>query len=157
MSRTALAVVLGMWAWVHGAARAEDKGGPNLPPETAPPPQATPAAGCGGCCNGDCAGEKVLKVSYRPCLRSLVQWLTYCPGPCKSCCGHRCAPCCDPHPYEFFLNHCPACFGANCHQPGCDGARGPTGPWPGGWPPAFAGRPSTQVYVSEQDRPPYRQ
>jgi hypothetical protein len=50
-------------------------------------------------------------VAASPCLNPLYEWVTYRPLPqrklCDSGCGcQKCAPCCDPPGYWFFLDLC---------------------------------------------------
>ena len=134
-----MAMVLGVWACLATAGRAqEEHGAPDKPPfpsawATGPRDGAAVLAapgedglheGCAGC--NACA-------SQGPCWRRLVAWLTNCPGPahrtCSCCLGcKQCAPCCEPLVYTFFLHRCQGCCGG---YPVPGGAAPPRMPEPG--------------------------
>jgi hypothetical protein len=77
----------------------------------------------------ECPAVKCPKWSFAG-FGHLRDWLCHQdPAPCCTC--HRCAPCCDPPLYAFFLDHCrcgwdgPAC---RCHIGCCKGCGRVTGP-----------------------------
>lgn len=110
------------------AVESADPAVPQSPAEPLPAPQAVPApvpdAAAGVACFSGPA--------HRCCWEQLDDWLTYRPVT-RSCCDclPRCAPCCPPPLYTFFIGTC--CVnsaGAGCGAP-CGGFGG-CGPRPVG-------------------------
>src|SRR5262249_37891532 len=83
-----LGLALGGWGAGGGGEARPDK--PPFPPAFASRPggpgRPLPAPGAVAP-DGDHGCDGCGATSCEPCWRRILQWLTYCPGPCHGCCG----------------------------------------------------------------------